>query len=62
MFDDTGLLTGYFLPAGEDVAPTFGARVSLQVDLADGFAVVGELTVLANPNRVLLGSRRAAGQ
>ncbi len=54
MFDDTGLLTGFFLPDGAEAVPVYGGRVSIQLDLAAGFALIAELTALYDDNRVLL--------
>lgn len=54
MFDDTGLMTGMLVPDGEEVLPVFGARGHVQVDLARGFAILGELTVLYDRNRAFL--------
>ncbi|MCA9557172.1 MAG: hypothetical protein H6704_21980 [Myxococcales bacterium] len=54
MFDDTGLLTGYFLPDDAEVLPVYGARFHLQLDLAVGFALLAEVTLLHDENRVLL--------
>lgn len=54
MFDDTGLLTTQFVPNGADVLPVFGARVATQLDLAAGFAIVGDVVLLWDDNRVLL--------
>jgi hypothetical protein len=54
MFDDTGLLTGFIIPDGEDALPVFGARASTQLDLAAGFALIGEVTLLYDSNRAKL--------
>lgn len=54
MFDDTGLMTQQIIPDGEDVLPVFGGRLHAQLDLAEGFALIGELTLLYDRNRALL--------
>lgn len=54
MFDDTGLLVGRFMPQGHDVKPIFGGRLHLQWDLAEGFALIGEVSMLYDDNRVYL--------
>ena len=54
MFDDTGLMTGYFLPDGAEAKANYGGRFHLTWDLAEGFALVGEVTVIVDDNRVLL--------
>ncbi len=53
MFDDAGFHTLTILPKDEDALPLIGARVHGQLDLAEGFALLAELTVLHDSNRVL---------
>jgi hypothetical protein len=54
MFDDTGLTYPSILPDGEDIVPTFGARLSTQLALARGFGVTAAFTVLQDANRAEL--------
>lgn len=54
MFDDTGLLVYDILPLGEEVLPVFGGRLHVQLDLAEGFALQGQVTLLHDPNRTFL--------
>lgn len=54
MFDDTGLLTGVFLPDDSDALPVYGGRLATQLDLAEGFAVVADVVFLWDDNRVVL--------
>jgi hypothetical protein len=54
MFDDTGLLTGYFLEEGQEVVPVIGGRAHLQLDLAEGFAAQAQITFIHDDNRVRL--------
>ncbi len=53
MFDDSGLHLPLILPDGEDALPVFGARVHLQLDLAEGFGLLAQVTVLHDRNRIL---------
>lgn len=52
MFDDTGLHIPTILPEDEEALPIIGARVHAQLDLAEGFALLAQLTVLHDQNRV----------
>jgi hypothetical protein len=54
IFDDRGLLIGGMLPPGEDPLPVFGGRASCELDLAAGFALIGEFTVLYDQDRTKL--------
>ena len=52
MFDDTGLHIPVILPENEEALPILGARFHMQLDLAEGFALLGQVTVLHDPNRI----------
>lgn len=54
IFDDNGLVSPMILPDGEDVLPAFGARLSAELELAPGFAVTAQVTVMHDPNQAEL--------
>ncbi len=51
MFDDSGLHVPALLPEGEDALPVLGGRIHLQLDLAEGFGLIAQVTVLHDANR-----------
>lgn len=58
MFDDTGLMTLSFLPVRAEVEPVLTTRIHTRIDLAEGFGVQAQFTVVRDPNRVFLKQDR----
>ncbi len=56
MFDDSGVVVRNFLPEGEEALPIFGLRLHTRLDLAAGFALQAEVSVMHDANRTLLQS------